>query len=749
MYPTDASVALCQGCKGQIQVPDRPILAYPPCIVIRLDRSDHDIQGHGLLSTPVSVNERITLPGHSESYTLLAVSSYNGNKRKGHYVTYKKCRTLEDAPSTTACWVKIDDLDLQAHPQTRLTFATMTQTDDVMLRAYLLWYAKKPTDQRQQGPSPAAPPRKKQRIFTPAPAKHSDDRSARGGDNEDDDDMRMGGPSGVHRKLGARPQKFADEIAPPASCQGNSIPWSGTIPALLHHLNLERVPNKAEHDKPGDCLPLTMEDIAKHFGWQERNWREWICNVYEANQALMHKQKGLWQRDGSGRCMKQGCEPCEKSLGVSYDSITTRQSNICDLQVDAIVNAANSHLRHGAGVAHAISQRSGQYQGNQSIVDQESATWISQNGEVPVGKGAAVTSAGNMSAKYVIHVVGPMCEVTGKTNPTERTQLRQAVITALKTADSNDCASVALPIISAGIYGFPLKEACNIIVKAAHAFSPSARHVQKIILCGFSRPDTAALETALRTYQAQTCATHTCTACSKGQCFQRPPLTTEDTTVDDFIHWLRMEQRWMSAIEVCTYAGEIQRLSQGKRRIIMIHNLTGRDGALLFWCKSMIASTPQEGEEEERGLINDPKSNPWIQLPVRMEDLDPNRDVYILYTDNSHFSFAKPVSPHENSRPSPAIEIQMRMSDMPLRPLTGPKGCASGKKGKEPAEDTPVLDTQSYSPSEQRKGALVTEFLSAIKDPPPHDVAREWLRARNWIVDNSIADWKTMMRTMI
>ena len=132
-----------------------------------------------------------------------------------------------------------------------------------------------------------------------------------------------------------------------------------------------------------------------------------------------------------------------------------------------------------------------------------------------------------------------------------------------------------------------------------------------------------------------------------------------------------------------------------------------------------------------------------------MEDLDPNRDVYILYTDNSHFSFAKPVSPHENSRPSPAIEIQMRMSDMPLRPLTGPKGCASGKKGKEPAEDPPVLDTQSYSPSEQRKGALVTEFLNAIKDPPPHDVAREWLRARNWIVDNSIADWKTMMKTMI
>ena len=348
----------------------------------------------------------------------------------------------------------------------------------------------------------------------------------------------------------------------------------------------------------------------------------------------MQKQNGLWQRDGSGRCMKQGCEPCEKSLGVSYDSITTRQSNICDLQVDAIVNAANSHLRHGAGVAHAISQRSGQYQGNQSIVDQESATWISQNGEVPVGKGAAVTSAGNMSAKYVIHVVGPMCEVTGKTNPTERTQLRQAVITALTTADRQQCVSVALPIISAGIYGFPIKEACKIIVKAAHDFVPSARHVKDIILRGLVSDDTAALDAALRTHRTQPCKTHTCNACSKGQCLQRPPLTAKDTTVHDFIAWLRKEQRWMNAIEVCTYAGEIQRLLGGKRRIIMIQQLPGRDGALLFSCensKSLIPSTP--------------KSNPWIMETLRIEDLDPIRDVYILYTDNSHFSFAKPVPP--------------------------------------------------------------------------------------------------------
>jgi hypothetical protein len=66
----------------------------------------------------------------------------------------------------------------------------------------------------------------------------------------------------------------------------------------------------------------------------------------------------------------------------------------------------------------------------------------------------------------------------------------------------------------------------------------------------------------------------------------------------------------------------------------MIQQLPGRDGTLLFSCensKSLIPSTP--------------KSNPWIMETLRIEDLDPIRDVYILYTDNSHFSFAKPVPP--------------------------------------------------------------------------------------------------------
>ena len=192
-----------------------------------------------------------------------------------------------------------------------------------------------------------------------------------------------------------------------------------------------------------------------------------------------------------------------------------------------------------------------------------------------------------------------------------------------------------------------------------------------------------------------------------------------------------MEQRWMSAIEVCTYAGEIQRLSEGNRRIIMIQQLSGRDGALLFWCKSLLAATPQ--------------SNPWLMIPVRMDDLDATHDVYILYTQNSHFSFAKPVPPDENSRPNPATKTRMSLPDMHLSSLAGPKGGASRGKGKEPADDTSVKSTQLYLPGERCEEELVAEFSRAIKDPPRPDVVREWLRGRHWIVTNSIADLKSMM----
>lgn len=131
------------------------------------------------------------------------------------------------------------------------------------------------------------------------------------------------------------------------------------------------------------------------------------------------------------------------------------QGDLTSQRVDAIVNAANENLQHGGGVAAAIVRAGG------AVIQQESNAWVSEHG--PVGKGlAAMTTAGSLPARYVIHVVGPRYQ-SGQNNSG---MLRQAVNAALDAAALSGCKSVALPAISAGIFGYPLTEACEVIVAA-------------------------------------------------------------------------------------------------------------------------------------------------------------------------------------------------------------------------------------------------------------------------------------------
>jgi O-acetyl-ADP-ribose deacetylase (regulator of RNase III) len=127
--------------------------------------------------------------------------------------------------------------------------------------------------------------------------------------------------------------------------------------------------------------------------------------------------------------------------------------------VAAIVNAANENLQHGGGVAAAIANAGG------PIIQQESDEWIAEHG--PIGRGrAAITSAGQLPARYVIHVVGPRYR-EGQDN---EGLLQEAVTTALNAAALSGCRTVALPAISAGIFGYPREEACRVIVAASRTW---------------------------------------------------------------------------------------------------------------------------------------------------------------------------------------------------------------------------------------------------------------------------------------
>jgi O-acetyl-ADP-ribose deacetylase (regulator of RNase III) len=123
-------------------------------------------------------------------------------------------------------------------------------------------------------------------------------------------------------------------------------------------------------------------------------------------------------------------------------------------RVDAIVNAANTNLVHGGGLAGAIVARGG------AVIQEES------NRLAPVATGeAAATSAGSLPCRWVIHAVGP---VWGQGN--EEDSLRSAVRASLDRATELGAASIALPAISTGIFGYPKEEGTAVIVDEARSW---------------------------------------------------------------------------------------------------------------------------------------------------------------------------------------------------------------------------------------------------------------------------------------
>lgn len=130
------------------------------------------------------------------------------------------------------------------------------------------------------------------------------------------------------------------------------------------------------------------------------------------------------------------------------------QGNITERDVDAIVNAANSHLQHGGGVAGAIVRKGGQ------IIQTES----DKIGFTPVGT-AVITTAGKLPAKFVIHAVGPRMGEGDEDN-----KLKNAVINTLKLASEKGLKSISMPAISSGIFGFPKDRCAKILVNESANF---------------------------------------------------------------------------------------------------------------------------------------------------------------------------------------------------------------------------------------------------------------------------------------
>lgn len=127
------------------------------------------------------------------------------------------------------------------------------------------------------------------------------------------------------------------------------------------------------------------------------------------------------------------------------------KGDITELDVECIVNPANSSLILGGGVAGLILSK-----GGKSIQDE-----CDKIGHCPVG-GAVITGGGELKAKYVIHAVGPRYHVDE--NPQEL--LYEAVKHSIILGEKNNISSIAIPAISTGIFGYPKAEAAMVILSA-------------------------------------------------------------------------------------------------------------------------------------------------------------------------------------------------------------------------------------------------------------------------------------------
>jgi O-acetyl-ADP-ribose deacetylase (regulator of RNase III) len=151
------------------------------------------------------------------------------------------------------------------------------------------------------------------------------------------------------------------------------------------------------------------------------------------------------------------------------------KGDITKLYVDAIVNAANTSLMGGGGVDGAIHRAGG------PRILQECMAIVAKRGRCKTGE-AVITSGGDLSAKYVIHAVGP---VWHGGNNNETNLLASAYTNSLKLAIEYEVKTIAFPNISTGIYGFPKDKAATIALQAMNMFTESISKLTEIIFVCF------------------------------------------------------------------------------------------------------------------------------------------------------------------------------------------------------------------------------------------------------------------------
>ena len=151
------------------------------------------------------------------------------------------------------------------------------------------------------------------------------------------------------------------------------------------------------------------------------------------------------------------------------------QGDITEIEVDAIVNAANSSLLGGGGVDGVIHRK-----GGKAILEECKKIRAAQ-GVCPTGE-AVITTGGNLPAKYVIHTVGPVWKGG---NSKEKQLLSNAYFNSLLIAEIRKFNSIAFPNISTGVYDYPKRDAAIVAVASVKDFMTNNTYPEKVIFVCF------------------------------------------------------------------------------------------------------------------------------------------------------------------------------------------------------------------------------------------------------------------------
>ena len=153
--------------------------------------------------------------------------------------------------------------------------------------------------------------------------------------------------------------------------------------------------------------------------------------------------------------------------------INILKGDITRLEVDAIVNAANNELWMGGGVAGAIKRAGGKEIEDEAV----------KKGPIPIGE-AAVTGAGTLKAKYVIHAA-----VMAMDFLTDELKIRQATRNSLKRADELGIKSIAFPALGTGVGGFPLDECARIMLGEVKIYTAGGKTgLEKVEIILYDEP---------------------------------------------------------------------------------------------------------------------------------------------------------------------------------------------------------------------------------------------------------------------